>query len=923
MPDLPTGAFAITSLTCEYLVNPQGLDETCPRLGWNMESAQRDKQQVAYRILAASSPGKLEPERADLWDTGFVEDNRSSQIPYAGKPLRSRQPVFWKVMVRDEGEATVTSDVASWTMGLLEEDDWQAGWIALHPDAVLRDPDARASDPVTCASPGYFRKPFTLSGRIRRATLYASARGLIKLSMNGHAVTPDQFVPEWTDYNRRIHYRSFEVANLLLEGENVIGAVLGDGWFSGYVGWQEERGQYGLRNSFCAQLEVEYEDGSNVTIGTDETWQCNTGPILFSDFMMGESFDARRRDPLWNARECDPGRWIPAEAVDAPRVPLVAQRSQAVRVTQTLRPVSIRQSGPDTWLCDLGQNIAGWLRIRVNEKAGTRIRLCHGERLTGEGRLFTENLRRARATDEYICAGNGPEEWEPSFTFHGFQYFTISGLSKAPTADELTGCVVQSATPQTGKFRCSHAGVNRLWLNGLWSQIDNFLSVPTDCPQRDERLGWMGDAQVFIRTAAFNMDVAAFFTKWMVDVEDAQTGDGIFPDTAPRLPEGPKFAGLDGLGGGAGWADAGVIIPWTIWKVYGDEKIITRHWPAMSAWLAYLERTNPDGLRTRELGNNYGDWLCIPSDTSFRTQSPMKNLLATAFWADDAAKMAEMARALGLEGEARRFSSLFGRVRRAFQKEFVNPDGSLTIDTQTAYLLVLAMDLVPRELRPKTAARLVENIRSLDTHLSTGFIGIRHLNPILTEAGYADVAYELLLKDDYPSWLYPVRHGATTIWERWNAWTEEQGFLDAHMNSFNHYSFGSIGEWLYRHVAGIDYIPEKPGFRHFRLCPYPHPSLEWAEAEYRSIHGRIASRWEFTGGNRLQWKVTIPANTRARLHFPTTDAASLLEAGHPLAEKMDPPTTFDREHRPVIDLSSGTYRFACLFNLQNGGSPES
>jgi alpha-L-rhamnosidase len=419
----------------------------------------------------------------------------------------------------------------------------------------------------------------------------------------------------------------------------------------------------------------------------------------------------------------------------------------------------------------------------------------------------------------------------------------------------------------------------------------------------------MGDAQVFLRTASYNMDVAAFFTKWMIDVEDAQTADGIFPDTAPRLREGENFVGLGGLCGSAGWADAGIVVPWTLWRVYGDRRILERHWKAMTAWLDWIERHNPGGLRVNQLGNNYGDWLCIPSDTTFGTHSPMKNLLATACWADDAAKMARMARELGREAEAKRFQAMFEKVRAAFQKEYLREDGRLTVETQTAYLLALAFNLLPENVRACAAERLVENIKALDWHLSTGFIGISHLNPQLTLAGHADVAYRLLLRDDYPSWLYPVKHGATTIWERWNGWTEQEGFFNPQMNSFNHYSLGSVGEWLFRHVAGIELDPEVPGFQRFVLRPFVGKGLDFARASYRTMHGEIASDWK-RAGKKLTWAIRIPANTTARVHVPSEPGTAVTESGVPV-EKVDGLRVVGRDGRFLIcEAGSGIYTFA-------------
>ena len=478
----------------------------------------------------------------------------------------------------------------------------------------------------------------------------------------------------------------------------------------------------------------------------------------------------------------------------------------------------------------------------------------------------------------------------------------------------ITGCAVHSALPPAGAFTCSHAGVNRLWLNGVWSQRDNFLSVPTDCPQRDERLGWMGDAQVFLRTASCNRDVAAFFTKWMQDVVDAQTADGLFPDVAPRVPEDINFVGLDDLGGAAAWADAGVIVPFTIWRVYGDRRIIERHWAAMTAWMDYLERTNPDGLRTRDLRNNYGDWLCIPTDASFRTHSPMKNFLATAYWADDAAKMARMARELGRDEEAARYEAMFAKVRTAFQREFLRDFGQLAVQTQTAYLLALAFDLVPENVRARVALRLVENIEALDDHLSTGFVGISLLNPVLTETGHADVAYRLLLQETYPSWLYPVNHGATTIWERWNGWTQADGFFDPHMNSFNHYSLGSVGEWLFRHVAGIELDHEVAGFGRFVLRPFVGRGLDHAGATYRSMRGEIASHWR-RAGKRLDWTVRVPANTAAQICIPSQPDTPVTEGGLPLEASAGLRVIGREDGFVVCEAGAGAYAFSSTITL--------
>jgi len=515
------------------------------------------------------------------------------------------------------------------------------------------------------------------------------------------------------------------------------------------------------------------------------------------------------------------------------------------------------------------------------------------ERLNPDGTIYTENLRTAKATDTYILKGDGEEIFEPHFTFHGFQYVEMTGFPGTPDKGAITGCVVHSTTLPTGTFECSHPLVNKLWQNAVWSQRGNFISIPTDCPQRDERLGWMGDAQIFIRTATFNMDVAAFFTKWMIDVEDAQLPEGEFTDTSPSI-SGVKSAA-------PGWGDAGVIVPWTVYRVYGDTRIVKKHYNAMVKWMDFLLEANPALIRRNKVGNNYGDWLSIKADTP-------KDLMATAYWAYDAALMSEMAEAIGRDDDVVKYRQLFRDIRNAFQKEFVLPDGSIQGETQTSYLLALFMDLMQEELYTKAAEYLVEDIQNKDWHLSTGFLGVRHLNPVLTTIGYNDVAFRLLITDTFPSWLYPIKNGATTIWERWDGWTEEKGFQNPGMNSFNHYAFGSIGEWLYCYVTGIDLDPEMPGFKRIVIHPYPGEGLDYARASYNSIHGNIVSGWQ-KDGDSFVLNVTIPTNTTALVYVPADEGASISESGKP-AEKAEGVTFVRHEKRyAVFNVGSGTYIF--------------
>jgi alpha-L-rhamnosidase len=906
---MPDTDLNVLHLRCEYLSNPEGIGITRPRLSWRIASEKAGTRQTEYRLQVASKVDQL--REPDLWDSGWVSSSQTTHIHYDGKELTSRSRAWWQITAQDNQGNTAQSEPAYWSVGLLQTSDWVASWITAHPDVYTRDAEANAGDSIQCATPVQFRREFKVEKPIERAVLYASAQGLFAFQLNGHRASEDIFAPEWTDYRCRIQYRAYDVTDLIKEGPNALAAYLGDGWYSGYVGWQESRGRYGLQNSLIGQLEVIHTDGSRETVSTDSTWRCNTGPILKSDFMMGETHDARRERQGWDCADFVDTDWLPSIPAKAPDARLVWQASEPVRIVEELTPVRIDHRQDGSYIFDIGQNIAGRVRLKISGSAGTRITIRHAERLTPEGDLYTENLRRAEATDTYILKGTGVEIWEPLFTFHGFQYVEIRGMESPPNYSTITACVIQSGTPQCGEFSCAHAGVNRLWKNALWSQKDNFLSVPTDCPQRDERLGWMGDAQVFLRTAMYNMDVAAFFTKWMQDICDAQTDDGIFPDTAPRLPENEgNFVGLDGLGGGPAWANAGVIIPWTLWRIYGDTEMVQQTWDNMGAWMQHLEKHNPDWLWVNEMGNNYGDWLCIPTDTSFRTQSPMKDLLATAFWANDASKMVDMAEALGKEAYAQHYRIVFANIQSAFQKDFLKENGILSVETQTAYLLALAFDLLPPEHRQSATARLVQLIEENDCHLSTGFVGIRFLNTVLSDYGYHDLAYKLLLHEDYPSWLYPVKHGATTIWERWNGWTHEDGFFNPHMNSFNHYSLGSVAEWMYSHVAGIQPHPDHPGFQHFILKPYPSLRLGQARAIHTSIHGDIESAWNISSDG-LHWEFSIPTNTTADVFIPLGEDETVTLNGETVTDYTVLRKTYPSRAR--IELPSGRYSVSTAY----------
>src|SRR5215204_1650904 len=808
----------------------------------------------------------------------------------------------WKVRVWDgANNLSPYSRPAVFDVGLLEKSDWEGAWISASkgPSGDMEPPSGEEYDDLAngLAPSPYLRREFPLDKPIRRARLYATARGVYELYINGNRVGNDVLAPGWTDYDRRIHYQTYDVTPLLADGPNALGAVLGDGWFAEFVGFDpKHRGaHYGARPQLLAQLNVEYEDGTTESLATEGLWRCSTGLILYSDLLMGESYDARREMPGWAEPGFDDSEWCGVEVEEIGDTNLVAQPDEGVRVIEQLAANAITEPESGRYTFDLGRNMVGWVRLRVAGEAGTEVTLRHAEALNPDGTIYTTNLRSARATDHYVLGGDGEEVYEPRFTFHGFRYVEVTGYPGEPPLDAVTGRVVHSATPPSGSFECSSHLVNELQENIVWGQRGNFLSVPTDCPQRDERLGWMGDAQIFVRTAAFNMDVAAFFEKWMADVEDAQSPEGAFPDVAPLL----RGSGLIDLRWGApAWGDAGVIVPWTIYRIYDDTRIVERHYDAMARWMEYLHEANPDLIRKNRMGNNYGDWLSPKGD-----HTP-KHLLATAYWAYDAKLLAEMAGATGRQEDAREYRDLNNRIKAAFNEAYVSPDGRIQGDTQTCYVLALHMDLLPEELRSAAAEHLVRTIEREDWHLSTGFVGVGYLCPVLTEAGYTEVAYRLLENETYPSWGYTVKNGATTIWERWDGWTEENGFQSPNMNSFNHYSLGSVGEWLYRYVAGIDL--GEPGYGRIVIRPRLGGNLTHASGAYDSVRGRISSSWKIED-NQFVLETLIPPNTTATVHVPSTDDVS--EGGRPVDEAEGVEFLRAEEGETVLAVGSGRYEF--------------
>ncbi|MFO7169402.1 MAG: glycoside hydrolase family 78 protein [Chloroflexota bacterium] len=895
-------------LRCEHLVNPLGLDIARPRLSWIVESDRRGQRQTAYQILVASSAELLAADQGDLWDSGKVSSDQTIGVRYAGRELRSGERAWWKVRVWDvDGQPSAYSEPAWWEMGLLDRAEWKGQWVG----------GTLAGGPYTTSPAPFLRTSFSVTKPVARARLYATALGVYEPHLNGQVVGDDVFAPGWTDYDIRVQYQVYDVTGMLRQGENVLGAILGDGWYAGHVGWLE-RQRYGDRPRLLAQLVITYEDGSSETIATGEGWRFAYGPILEADLIMGESYDARRELTGWDAPGYDDARWLPVEVFADPGMALSGMRGPTVKRIMELRPVAdpvrIGEGRSVSWIFDLGQNMVGRVRLRVSGPAGTTVTLRHAEVLNPDGTLYTANLRTARQTDHYTLRGEGEEVWEPRFTFHGFRYVELSGLPGEPTRDTVTGVVIHSAMEQTGSFSCSDPLITQLQHNIEWGQRGNFVDVPTDCPQRNERLGWTGDAQVFIRTAAYNFDVAGFFTAWTRDVEDAQSPNGAYPMVVPNPTVRPG-AGSNwpaaAIDGGPAWADAGVICPWTIYLCYGDTGILSERYESMRRFVEFQRATSRDGIRCYadyDGWHGYGDWLALDGSSDRFGNTP-KELIGTAFFAYSSRLLSRIARVLGKTEDAERYEALFQEVRRAFQQRFVTPRGLITGGTQTSYVLALHFDLLPPELRPVALEELVRDIERRGNHLSTGFVGTPYLAWVLSENGRPDVAFALLKQTTWPSWLYSVTQGATTIWERWDGWTHDKGFQDPGMNSFNHYAYGAIGDWMYAAIGGIDVDPERPGYKHIVMRPQIGGGLTSATAELRSAHGLIRSAWKLENGV-FEWQITIPANTSATVYVPAGEGAEVREGDAPTAETEGVRFVRREADAVVYEVASGSYRFS-------------
>ncbi len=883
---------SVTNPLCENRINPVGLDNMTPRFSWQLSSPQRNILQTAYEIVVeVNSPGK----KRTVYSSGKVNSQQSVHIPYKGQQLESGKRYNWRVRVWDNlNRQSNWSETSFWQTGMMQASDWQAKWISA----------SGTEDEVMRPSP-LFRNTFMAAKKITNATLSITSHGLYEAFINGKRVGDDFLTPGWTSFNKRLQYQVYDVTDLVMQGNNAIGVHLGSGWYRGQIAWHSKN-LYGSTLALIAQLTISFADGTVQTVITDENWKSSLGAVQYSEIYHGEINDSRKEKTGWLLPGYDAGNWSSVQVVDLPKTTLVATYNEPVKKQEVFKPVKIFTTPKGELVADFGQNLTGFVEVKVCGKAGDSIKLYHAEVLDKAGNFYTENLRVARQENIYILKGKDEESFHPHFTFQGFRYIRVEGFPGELKPENITAVALYSDMPATGQFTSSHALLNQLQHNIQWGQNGNFLDVPTDCPQRDERLGWTGDAQVFARTASFNRKVDNFFAKWLKDVMADQHADGKIPHVIPDVLNKNEA-------GATGWADVITIIPWTMYIAYGDTSMLTEQYASMKRWVQYMQQNTTNDLRNK--ANHYGDWLFYRpfDDNDGRSAVTDKNLIAQCFYAYSVQLMINSAKVLSKPDDEQMYTVLLKKIKDAFVKEFVTGSGRLVSSTQTAYVLALHFDMLPEDLRAQAAARLVDNIKDYGTHLTTGFLGTPYLCHVLSRFGYTDWAYKLLLQESYPSWLYPVKMGATTIWERWNGIRTDGSFEPASMNSFNHYAYGAIGDWMYRVAAGIDTYDDAPGYKHIRIQPQIGGGLTDVQASLQTYYGKVSSHWTVKD-KQLVMEVDVPPNTTATVHIPGVTIADLTESDKPVNSVNG--LTDIRQEMGAVVLQAGSGKYVFKGNMQ-------
>jgi alpha-L-rhamnosidase len=873
-----TQTVTVAKPSLEHQPELLGIAQATPRLSWIVQTDRQDWLQAAFEI---------EVSRADQTQTsGRIEVAQSVLQPWSFAPLQSREHVRLRVRVwGQDGSSSDWSESLAFELGLLETSDWTARFIT---------PDWQEDISKPQPSP-LLRQKFELKPRVKSARLYVTALGVYEAFINGTRIGNHVLAPGWTSYDHRIRYQTFDVTHLLCDGQNAIGAMIGDGWYRGQLGFNGgQRNVYGDKLGLLAQLEIEYQDGTTERIVTDHSWRSNTGAILKSDIYDGEFYDARLEQHGWNTADFDDSSWSGVKILERDLSKLESPLSSPVRQIEEVAAVSISTSPSGKTLVDFGQNLVGWVRLSVQGVAGQTITLRHAEVLE-HNELGTRPLRHAAQTDLYILRGAELEVWQPRFTFHGFRYVEISGYPNELKLEHLVAVVLHSDLERTGWFECSDPLVNQLHKNIVWGMRGNFLDVPTDCPQRDERLGWTGDIQVFAPTASFLFDCAGFLESWLRDLAAEQSKDGVVPFTIPNV------LGVGGIMPMTAWGDAAVIVPWVLYQRFNDPGILEAQFESMKAWVDHLERiTQPSLLWDK--GPQFGDWLdpSAPPENPGAAKTP-SSVVATAYFVRSAELLGQAARVLGKDIESKHYLELASKVCAAFVGEYVTPNGRILGDATTAYALALEFELLLEPQRERAQKRLLELVRDDGYRISTGFVGTPLVCDALCKAGAFEAAFRLLLQRHCPSWLYPVTMGATTIWERWDSMLPDGSINSGEMTSFNHYALGAVADWLHRSVAGL--APAAPGYKKLEIRPILGGNFTHARASHITPYGLASVAWKIEN-NQFELELTVPANTSASVFLPASTTPFEVGSGsHRWIQAYNPPII--QRLKPTLDTTEG------------------
>lgn len=880
----------IQDITVEYQHNPIGLDTAKPRFAWKLESEERNTSQSAYRIQVSADKEftKL------VWDTGRVFSGDSIQVEYEGEALIKFTGYFWRVNAWDQdGRETGWSESGYFEMAMLTWQDWEADWITPEYDYTA----PKTACPV-------MRKEFLLEKKVERARVYVTAKGLYELRLNGKKVGRDFLTPGWTSYNKRTLYQIYDVTEMLKQGGNAIGASIGSGWYKGELGWRSRRNLYGGREALILELHLIYEDGTSDKILSDGTWQSSyRGPVVFSEIYHGETYDARK-EMDFDLYGCSFADWFKVRVMGAvPKDVLHAQECPPVRGKLVLHPLRLIITPQGDRVLDMGQNMTGHVRFWVKGKAGDRVVLSHGEILDPDGNFYTENLKGARQRIQYILKDDKEAVFEPHFTYQGFRYVKIEEYPGDIELQNFEGVVLYSDIPETGSFCCSDANLQQLTQNILWGQRGNFVDIPTDCPQRCERLGWTGDIQIFSGTAALQMETPLFLRKWLHDVAAEQFPSGGVPWVVPDIYDDTYAYDLAGYVGqsekvAAAWGDCSTVVPWSLYQAYGDKRVLEEQFDSMKKYVEFIRRQGPCEY-TWEGCHQLGDWVALDAPYGSFVGATDVDYVAASYYAKSTEILYKTAKVLGRDEEYQTYRNLYEEIVRTFRERYVEESGELKVKTQTALILAAEFELVPWELACRYMKKLAEWLKDTNYELITGFVGTPYICHALSRHGQTETAYKLLFKKEYPSWMYQVTQGATTVWEHLDGIRPDGTLWNPRMNSFNHYAYGSVAEWIYRDITGLKFSEDTPAYRKFRICPKPGRELDAAEFTYESMYGKIVSGWQ-KDKDMVQYHIIVPVNTRAEVYLP---GSKILESPIPYQKT---------EGNCKLELGSGEYHLTVL-----------